>query len=92
MAAEKLVHMANQIADFFRPHPRDKAVAGVAGHINSFWDPRMRTDLLEIVSETENGLDPLVIESASLIRLPEQDRERDAHIASRRPGTTRSQP
>ncbi|RVC20881.1 formate dehydrogenase subunit delta, partial [Mesorhizobium sp. M7A.F.Ca.CA.004.04.2.1] len=40
--AEKLVRMANQIADFFHSKPREEGIAGVAEHINKFWEPRMR--------------------------------------------------
>ncbi|TIN03114.1 MAG: formate dehydrogenase, partial [Mesorhizobium sp.] len=32
--AEKLVRMANQIADFFHSKPREEGIAGVAEHIN----------------------------------------------------------
>ena len=42
---EDVVRMANQIAAFFAPYPRDEAVAGVAGHITSFWTPAMRARL-----------------------------------------------
>lgn len=37
-----LVTMANQIADYFRPYPRDVALNGIANHMRKFWDPRMR--------------------------------------------------
>ncbi len=43
MDAGKLVRMANQIADFFAAEPDAKVgVAGVANHIQKFWEPRMR--------------------------------------------------
>jgi formate dehydrogenase subunit delta len=35
--------MANQIAQFFAAEPdRKAAVDGVAGHLQRFWEPRMR--------------------------------------------------
>jgi hypothetical protein len=37
-----LVRMANQIAAFFHASGHDAGVKGTAGHIRSFWDPRMR--------------------------------------------------
>ena len=67
---EKIVHMANQIATSFENMPRDSAAAGVAGHINDFWDPRMRRQLFEILQEGGAGLKPLVIEAAPKIRDP----------------------
>jgi formate dehydrogenase subunit delta len=50
-----LVRMANQIALFFEPYGGEEAVAGVAGHLRNFWEPRMRSQLITIV-ETEPGL------------------------------------
>jgi formate dehydrogenase subunit delta len=68
--ADKLVYMANQIAAFFHTQPKDEAVAGVADHINHFWEPRMRTQLFDILEQDDNGLDALVIEAAKHIRKP----------------------
>ena len=67
---EKLVYMANQIASFFKAMPHDEAVAGVAKHINDFWDPRMRRQFLGIVEAGGPGLSPLVLEAVSKIRKP----------------------
>jgi formate dehydrogenase subunit delta len=47
MDADKLVKMANEIAAFFDADPdRAVALAGIAGHLKRFWDPRMRRELL----------------------------------------------
>ena len=47
MDAHKLVKMANEIAAFFDADPdRAVALAGIAGHLKRFWDPRMRRELL----------------------------------------------
>lgn len=67
----KLVYMANQIATFFKSQPASEAAQGVATHINKFWEPRMRRQLFEILETEENGLSPLVLEAAPLIRKPE---------------------
>lgn len=65
----KLVYMANQIATFFgHAMPHDQAVAGTADHLNKFWEPRMRRQLLELVEAGATGLSPLVIECAPQIR------------------------
>lgn len=68
--AEKLVRMANQIATFFRSKPHEEGVAGVAEHINKFWDPRMRRQFLDLVEAGGEGLLPLVIEAVPGIRRP----------------------
>ena len=46
--SEHLVHMANDIGNFFRANPdRDAAILAISNHIKSFWTPRMRRKLLE---------------------------------------------
>jgi formate dehydrogenase subunit delta len=49
MDNRELIRMANQIADFYKPYPQDEAVAGIADHIRSFWEPRMRKALADLV-------------------------------------------
>lgn len=70
MSADKLVHMANQIALFMESKPHDEGVEGLAAHINDFWEPRMRRQFFELVDAGGQGLRPLVIEAAALIRRP----------------------
>ncbi len=36
MKTEKLVHMANEIATFFRAYPDDQARAGIRDHVTEF--------------------------------------------------------
>jgi formate dehydrogenase subunit delta len=71
MSAEKLAYMANQIARFMESKPHAEGVAGVASHINDFWEPRMRRQLFEIIDAGGTGLRPLVLEAATAIRRPE---------------------
>lgn len=56
--AAKLVHMANQIASFFRSYPDAEAHAGIREHLLHFWTPGMRATLLARAGAA--GLDPLV--------------------------------
>ena len=67
---EKLVRMANQIGTFFKSKAHDEGVAGVAEHINKFWEPRMRRQFFEIVDAGGEGLLPIVIEASAEIRRP----------------------
>jgi formate dehydrogenase subunit delta len=60
---EKLVRMANQIADFFAPYPEEEAVTGVGDHIRSFWTKRMREELAAHVASGGKGLHPQVLEA-----------------------------
>jgi formate dehydrogenase subunit delta len=70
MSAKTLIYMANQIATFFMSKPHDEAIEGFADHINKFWDPRMRGQLLAIIAEGGEGFKPLVLEAAPHIRKP----------------------
>ncbi len=61
METENLVRMANSIAAFFNADPdRDAAVQGVANHIKSFWEPRMKTAILAYEAKGGEGLHELV--------------------------------
>ncbi len=66
----KLIYMANQIAKFMESKPHDEGVAGLAAHINDFWEPRMRRHLFEVIDAGGAGLRPLVVEAAAKIRRP----------------------
>ena len=47
MDIAKLVRMANQIGTFFQAMPdRTEALEGIALHLQKFWEPRMRRELL----------------------------------------------
>ena len=63
MSLDKLVYMANQIGKFFAHQGEDKAVAGVADHLEKFWDPRMRAAIVAHLDAGGNGLDPVVREA-----------------------------
>ena len=56
---DKLVMMANQIAQFFAAQGEVRAVPQIAAHINSFWDPRMRTRIRSYLARGGAGLDAL---------------------------------
>ena len=70
MSHNRIAYMANQIATFFLSKPKDQAIEGFADHINKFWEPRMRAQLLAIIAAGGEGLKPLVLEAAPLIRHP----------------------
>jgi formate dehydrogenase subunit delta len=68
MEVEKLVRMANQIAAFYAPQGEQKAAAGVAKHLQDFWDPRMRSQILAHLDAGGDGLNPSVREGLRLLR------------------------
>jgi formate dehydrogenase subunit delta len=65
MQENELTRMANQIAAFFEAYPRAEALEGIAKHIQSFWDPRMRKRLAEQIAMGGEDLSPLVIAAIS---------------------------
>ncbi len=62
MNIDNLVHMANQIGEFFSAYPdRQEALDGIANHIHKFWEPRMRVSLLDaLLAGKVDELTPLV--------------------------------
>jgi len=66
----KIVRMANQIGTFFESKPHEIGVAGVAEHINKFWEPRMRRHFFEVVDAGGATLRPIVLEAAVSVRRP----------------------
>lgn len=65
---QKLVRMANQIADFFGPYSDAEAVAGVQEHIRSFWTTAMRAELLAYAEAGGEGLRPRVVLALEQLR------------------------
>lgn len=63
MDMQNLINMANRIGAFFEAMPdREEALQGIAGHLQRFWEPRMRSQLLNHVdAENGKGLDPIVV-------------------------------
>ncbi len=68
MQAEKLVHMANQIARAFAVEGEAKAVAATANHLKLFWDPRMRREILVHLDDGGEGLDGVARAALGLLK------------------------
>ncbi len=62
------VRLANDVAAHLAHLPLDGAARAVADHLRAFWDPRMRTALLEHVAAGGDGLDPIALRAAALLR------------------------
>ena len=67
---ERLIYMANQIAGFFGSQGTEQsAVAGVADHIKSFWDPSMRRGIFAHLDATGGeGLKPIALQAVQHLR------------------------
>jgi formate dehydrogenase subunit delta len=71
MDVTRLVAMANDIAAFFDSEP-DKTVAaeGVRSHLQRFWDPRMRREIIAHVAAGGAGLTPTAHEAVKRLQPP----------------------
>ncbi|NOV30866.1 formate dehydrogenase [Methylomonas sp. ZR1] len=64
MDNHNLIKMANNIGAFFKSEPdRELAVKGVEQHIRNFWEPRMRTAIIEYVQKGGTELMDIVSEA-----------------------------
>jgi formate dehydrogenase subunit delta len=70
MSPDRLIYMANQIGKFFKSQGEAKAAAGVADHINKFWEPRMRSAILAHWQSGGQGLDPIVLSAMKAVKKP----------------------
>lgn len=63
MEVEKLIHMANQIGDFFEAVPdEEEAKVEIAGHLKKFWNSIMIKSIVAHVQQQQGaGLHPKVI-------------------------------
>lgn len=78
----KLVAMANQIADFFRYQGDEESrkEENIAAHLNHFWAPSMRRDLVAYLDENGgDGMQPLV--RAAVDRFRDKLLSRGTHVA-----------
>ena len=58
---DTLVKMANQIGQFFSAQKSGDQIAGAADHLERFWDPRMRANIVDYVAKGGNGLNPTAL-------------------------------
>ena len=65
---DTLIRKANRIGQFFEAMPdRNEGIEGIVDHIQKFWEPRMRTAILNFLSEHPDGrsshaeLSPIVL-------------------------------
>jgi formate dehydrogenase subunit delta len=65
----EIKRMANQIATAFQAYPEDQAITETANHIKSFWDPRMRKHLAEIIAKDQGALNPIALAAGKKLGL-----------------------
>ncbi len=65
---DRLVMMDNQIGRFFAPQRQGDAVAGIADHLEKFWDPRMKANIVAHWRAGGAGLDAPVREAIGTLK------------------------
>lgn len=78
MNDDRLISMANQIADFFQSYPETEAVDGIATHIEKFWDPRMRRGIYAHLNAGGAGLKPLTLKALQKLAAKQPDLAKSA--------------
>jgi formate dehydrogenase subunit delta len=74
MHIEKLIKMANDIADFFNSESdKENAAEGVKKHILRSWDPRMRKAIIKHINGNGEGLSPLATQAVKKLESIEID-------------------
>ena len=69
MNPDRLVYMANQIAKGFRLKSEERAVADTLDHIQKFWEPRMRREILAVLAAGGDGLEPIARKAVAQIKV-----------------------
>lgn len=64
MSPDKMVRMANQIANFFESQPDADKAGRVAEHLIEFWEPRMLDKLSSHIKAGGEGLSALALDGA----------------------------
>lgn len=70
LTLDRLVYMANQIATAFRPEG-ETAAASTYDHLWHFWDPRMRSRIIEHWQAGGEGLNDIA--AAAIAMLAKRD-------------------
>lgn len=67
-SGKRLVQMANDIAGYFESEPdRELAIAGMALHLERFWEPRMLVRIRAMYAD--GGTDLSALANAAIARL-----------------------
>ena len=73
MSRELLCQMANDIGAYFASEPDEAAaVEGIRNHLQRFWEPRMRRQLLELIDSgvaLPEPLTPLVLKAVERLEV-----------------------
>ena len=65
---DKLVRMANQIADFYATMPEREATEGVASHLTLYWTPKMICEIIAFADQDHHGLNAIAARAVESLK------------------------
>jgi formate dehydrogenase subunit delta len=71
VSTSEITRLANDIAVQFAHRTYTEASRATAEHMRNFWDPRMRRQLIELVSAGGGDLDPVAVAAAAQLKPPD---------------------
>ena len=66
--ADKLVRMANQVADFYAAMPEREATEGVASHLRLYWTPKMIREIIAFADQGHSGLNAIAARAVKQLK------------------------
>jgi formate dehydrogenase subunit delta len=64
-----VIRLSNEISAQFARKPHDQAVDAIAAHMNAFWDPRMRAQLVELAPQHRGDVEEIVYDVIPRLRV-----------------------
>jgi len=70
VSTSEVARLASDIAAQFAHRPSEEASVSTANHMRMFWDPRMRQQLIDLVSAGDTDLDAVVVAAVARLQAP----------------------
>ena len=68
MSRDRIIEMIRQIEDFFKPYPEKRRIEGMRNHLRTYWDPRMREQLIHMSKGGKYLFSPAIISTINLLK------------------------
>jgi formate dehydrogenase subunit delta len=65
---DKLVRMANQIADFYAAMPEQEATESAASHLRLYWTPKMIREIIAFADQGHTGLNAIAARAVESLK------------------------
>lgn len=68
MSRGRIIEMLGQIEDFFRPYPEKRRIEGIRNHLRTYWDPRMRDQLISMCEDGKYFFSSTIISVIEILK------------------------